>query len=955
MAVNEKISSLVRNQFPDFYKEEGEKFLAFMEAYYEYMEQNGKLTDAVRNLKSYTEINETTEEYLNYFIETFLPSLPVEVVADKRLLVKYIKEGNLSRGTLQSYKFLFRILFNEDLQLNYPSDQVLKASDGDWRIDRYLVADYDPANYKFIGKTVIGAESGATALVEDVVTRTVRGRHLMQILLSNIEGTFNHLEPLKLISETGGSVHAPRIDAGINTVTILSPGGEYQRGDIIKVNSDIIGEFAKVVVTDTVDLGGALTFSLVNGGSGYTPSDQPNGTVIQFAGGDGTQPASFVIGRNDLTDTFEVTTCSTFLIGNTVYGDLAPTVTFSDGVDRQMNYWANTLLSTATFGFPENGEVVTRTNFVDNESASIKIANTQSIGVGNSVFGLTSGANGVITAINNSAAGGAVFVIDGYKNFTNGETVRIQFANTSGTTVGTVSAFASNGISKHVVSLGYIGNTAISNIQVGDELVGLTSNCYAVVRKVISTVANGYSRGVGGADDRDLVTVIVSANSSANLSSQFDIGPIRGKGTFYQANNTVIDFDGFQENEGLRLVGSPTAVGNVALSSSNTEYENIYTKLEDSILFTNEQFGTIQRLSAVVSGSGYSIAPRITVTEPDIASLGIGEAYLTLHSDDAEWGTGNTSFSLDTTDRLTQTSTGAIGDVKQVISTSTLANGTYEIVARVWQKYLQRSPGNINWANNSSVTLESITGDYFPGTQDQRSADYTGTALIVNVDDRGILGKNSNIKANIGANGTISKLRIIDSGYSYDHNEVARLESTNRPLATSATVKISLGGVGNSEGYYASTRSQVSTTRGYIQDSRFYQDFSYQIISGVAIDRYREVALELVHPAGQALFGKYSSSSNAYLNVAATTSKTRRAISNGSITLTSGSYNISGVGTSFTSNYANNGSIIVEYSHKNFMTIPLNIVSNTTFANTKIAWANSTISSANAYYITGSF
>ena len=38
-----KVSKLVADQFPDFYKEEGPLFLAFMEAYYAYLEENNNL------------------------------------------------------------------------------------------------------------------------------------------------------------------------------------------------------------------------------------------------------------------------------------------------------------------------------------------------------------------------------------------------------------------------------------------------------------------------------------------------------------------------------------------------------------------------------------------------------------------------------------------------------------------------------------------------------------------------------------------------------------------------------------------------------------------------------------------------------------------------------------------------------------------------------------------------
>jgi len=946
MAVTEKISKLVRNQFPDFYKEDGENFLAFMEAYYAWMEESGNLTDGIRNLESYRDISTTTDDYINYFINTLLPGLPVDVAADKKLLAKYIKQGNLSRGTLASYKLLFRAIYNEDIELNYPADQILKVSDGDWRIDRYLVSNFDENTYKFIGKTIKGTESQAEALVEDVIARVIRGRHLMQILVSNVKGTFNHLEPIRLKTDTLGTGHTAEIDAGINRVEIISPGGEYRAGDVIEIQSDVIGQFAKVVVTNTVDLGGVLTFAIVSGGSGYTPTSEEGGSTLEFFGGDGTEAASFSVLRPDINDTFAISTCTTLIQSNTTYGALAPIVNDSDGKPRQMAYMSNTLLSSPTFGFPEDGQVVTKSNFRDHESAVITIANTANISTGNSIFalyanGTPTGANGTVLSVIDNTAGATVLEIDGYKNFNNSEIVHMYFANTSGSNVGVVSAFSGNTISKQVVQ---IGNVAGQTITTGNEIVGLTSNCYAVIKKVVGVAAGAYEYTPG--NYRDLVTVVVSANSTANLTSQFDTGPIKGV---------------YLENEALRFVGSGTVVGNVALTTSNTEYEHIYTALQDSIVFTAGTFGTIAQLSLIDGGSGYSIAPTVRMTEQDIGSLGIGEAWLTLQSDDVNWGTGNSSITgLDTNDRIVQANTGCSGDVKggygvSVVATDVLANGTYQMVARVWQDFLQREPSGRNWANNSYVDLKIYNSSYTPGEADTRTPVGTGTAFVASVLDGGVLGKNANITAGVGANGTISALRVVDSGFSYAHNESALLESSGRALATSARVRVNLGGVANAEGYYATERSHISTTRGYIQDSRYYQEFSYEIISPISLSRYRDIALQLVHPAGQALFGKYRAQSNASLDISANTYNTRKAISNGSIAINNGSFDIVGTGTSLTSEYANNDTIIIEYAHRQFYSIPLNIVSSATSANVKIAWANTNLSGANAYYLTGSF
>jgi hypothetical protein len=793
------------------------------------------------------------------------------------------------------------------------------------------VTTYDPSNYQFIGKTIKGTESSAEALVEDIKQITIRGRDIHQILLSNIKGSFNHLEPVRLLTDIGATGHAPVVEAGISNVTIQSPGGEYRAGDILELQSLLNGKYGKVVVTSTQDLGGTLTFSLVNGGSGYTPSTDPGGTVIQFIGGDGSTPASFVIGDNDITDTFAISLNVNRLDSNNIFGSSAPTVTYADGYDRQMVQFANTVLSAVDYGFPEAGQEVSNVNYRDQSNAVLNIANTADIDVGDSLFGVTSSANATVLSIVDNTAGDTWVRVNGYRRFTPTETVRI--ATSGGSSVGTVTTFQANTTGQHVLRISI--DPISYSVGEGEELVGVTSNSFGVIKKIITTQAGA---GDGG---RDLVYLTVSANTSANLTNQFDTGPLKP----------------FIEDEPIRKVGSVTEIANVALNTSNVQIENIYTKLSDALNFEATTFGTIASLSLPVGGAGYSIAPTIRVRENDIASLGIGEVVLTLQSDDVNWGTGNSSFTvLDTNDRVTQANTGASGDVKgtgvpnQAISSVQYANGTYEMSVRIFQDQLQRKPNNINYRLSDNHVNFKI---YDSAAQDTLMS--TGTARLVSVVDRGVLGENAVVTTGVGANGTITGLRVIDSGFAYRDNEIVIIEKTNRALATSGTVKIDLQGAANAEGYYASTRSHLDSLRGYIQDSSFYQEFSYQVVSPVSLSRFRDIALDLVHPAGQALFGKFRLQSNATVNVESTSDKTKRYVSNGTISVTEDSFTVTGSGTDFLAEFANNDTIVVEYAYNQFYNIPLNIVSSDTEANLTIAWANSSISGANAYYYNGTF
>ena len=154
----------------------------------------------------------------------------------------------------------------------------------------------------------------------------------------------------------------------------------------------------------------------------------------------------------------------------------------------------------------------------------------------------------------------------------------------------------------------------------------------------------------------------------------------------------------------------------------------------------------------------------------------------------------------------------------------------------------KRKPGNINWATGTTATKHFTDAS-------QGSLAKTGAVKIVSIQDEGVLGENAVISADVGANGSIKTARVVDSGFSYKPNETITFSSSGRTNAIQATGTITIDGIANAEGYYASTRGHVSSSRGFIQDSNFYQEFSYEIEASIALTRYKDIALRLIHPA----------------------------------------------------------------------------------------------------------
>lgn len=132
------LSPLIERQLPEYVREEYPKFVAFVEAYYEYLEQHKQGIDVNKHLLDYADIDKTLDEFEDYFYRTFLPLIPRDTIVDKRFLVKHIKQFYTARGTEKAFKFLFRALYGEEIDLVYPKDQVLRASDGKWRTQKTL-------------------------------------------------------------------------------------------------------------------------------------------------------------------------------------------------------------------------------------------------------------------------------------------------------------------------------------------------------------------------------------------------------------------------------------------------------------------------------------------------------------------------------------------------------------------------------------------------------------------------------------------------------------------------------------------------------------------------------------------------------------------------------------------------------------------------------------------------
>ena len=104
MSIDEKTSLLIEQQFPDFVYEDGENLIQFVKAYYEWMEQTGNALDASKNLLNYQDLDNTLEQFIDYFYREVFNSVPNSLMVDDKLFLKHVKDLYFAKGTEEAFE-----------------------------------------------------------------------------------------------------------------------------------------------------------------------------------------------------------------------------------------------------------------------------------------------------------------------------------------------------------------------------------------------------------------------------------------------------------------------------------------------------------------------------------------------------------------------------------------------------------------------------------------------------------------------------------------------------------------------------------------------------------------------------------------------------------------------------------------------------------------------------------
>ena len=374
------IAPLVKNQFPDFYREEGDNFVQFIAAYYEWMDEQGPVKKS-RNLIETSDIDSVSEEYIDFFLSKYMNGIPKSVLSDKALLEKHILSVYRSKGSIEGLKLLFRLLYNIEIQVFIPQDDVLVLSGGKWSRKEYVEVEERELNHTYDNKLVRGTTSGARAYVLSISTiNNDYGFAHIFYLTDIIPGpSGSSFVPGEYLMYDGLDIRqATLIRGSVVGAVVTSSDENHAAGDILFTESTSGSElqFEVKTIVDPESAIGYINFKIINGGYGYA-LDTPVTVVRKFAStGTG---ASFKVGSLSNTSIF---TYNTNLI------------------DPE----ANTIIAPANTQFNANSAVTggESTGLSTDANSTITVANANTFQYGRSVVYTALAGNTAITGLANN-------------------------------------------------------------------------------------------------------------------------------------------------------------------------------------------------------------------------------------------------------------------------------------------------------------------------------------------------------------------------------------------------------------------------------------------------------------------------------------------------------------------------------------------------------------------------
>lgn len=242
MTTSNTIVPVLVDKIPEFAKDLYPRFVQFMRDYLEFLERDENFLRIILDWHHNLEPSNKVEPYIDALLKDLGFESGQNLAVDKHLILHLLRDFYLARGSEASFKFLFRALFNEDVSLRYPRDQLLIPSYATYGERHFIfttATNRETEQYQGLinhiresGGTVTGLSSGAIASIEDIIIQHGTGTPYLriEILLPVFEFDINEGVVIE-----GGAYSIPEVIKPVLDIVVVDPGYGYSRGDHISI------------------------------------------------------------------------------------------------------------------------------------------------------------------------------------------------------------------------------------------------------------------------------------------------------------------------------------------------------------------------------------------------------------------------------------------------------------------------------------------------------------------------------------------------------------------------------------------------------------------------------------------------------------------------------------------------------------------------------------------------
>lgn len=854
--VRDHISPTIADQFPDLYREEGDFLVEFVKAYYEH---NESIMD--RNVPKLRDVDSTLASFLVFFKKKYLQSLPIDTVVDTRFIIKHIQDLYKRKGSEESLRLLFRMFFDEDIEVFYPSTAILKPSDSIWGGAEYLelraVTSIDGYPIQR-GDKLKGDVSGATAFVDDLIFVNFSGTICPIAYLSNSAGRFISDDSISVTRLGVTTSYGKLVTGSLSSVNVIrgTAVAGQEVGDIVTIESTGLDRFGNPSIggtgtsaTGTVsDISttttGKIDFVKENDGFGYSIVNNDIDVSIS------TQ-ALIVSGP---------TAVSSIQPGQHIVADDAPsdgTATINGG-GRVVAYNHPLLYVRSNRQDPDKDSTDasardTKADFLSFVQAQLALAGAGDSSVDPKMLAIfNSDLDNTGYRLGDISNSGYNFVT---RRYVNSEDATIFTNYIGGTATTAQTSWIEDRLLPAVYADGFgfefnsLPAGEIVNVTVGSSNVNITTiadyNATASFR--VEGINNQESVSIitdfiGNFADKPLA-VIVNATAMVNPG----IYEIETVGT-----TNFTNFGAADNNIGTRFVATGPATGsgtvtdvvatNYGMSgtlvSQGFNAETLNTKIKDAFEAKSITIGSIAGIVTESEGNNYVNDVFSEIEYIDVSRFDSRDSILTFT---------NPNFLIEVGEIVTQQVQIEDPDFGNNPNAD-FVPGTNDQFVRYQAKgkFLKREGNDFYFQKLSFYDFDENYPIFIKNNQ------YTLSGVRPDSNSFA-MGRNAVISGNASyETGQIEDVDITNTGYRYVDGEVVNLKNESHQLVAKAVIRTL--GPGKTEGKWSSTTSFLSDNTKYLHDNDYYQEYSYEISSVIDPEKYTQLIKDTVGVAGTKVF-----------------------------------------------------------------------------------------------------